>query len=213
MRAKVAAVPAWRQSTTPETIVSASSRDARLTWRQIQLERAVTGAALALGAGWLLFVAVPWLISPPNVALGKPVRMSSERPEARAEDAVGLLSPAGAVDGKLPATYDVCSKYEPNPWLVVDLKDQYDLTKVIVYNRGECCWGERELPMVVEASVDDRTYVELGRRSTPFTQQSPWSLALGHARARYVRVRVPSTTPRELVLSEVAVYGRPADHR
>ena len=173
----------------------------------------VTGAALVVGAAWLLLVAVPCLISPANVALGKPVRMSSERPEVRAEDAVGLLSPAGAVDGRLPATYDVCTKYEPNPWLVVDLQAEYELTKVIVYNRGECCWGERELPMVVEGSLDDRGYVELGRRSTPFTQRSPWVLSLGHPRARYVRVRVPSTTPRELVLSEVAVYGRAADHR
>jgi F5/8 type C domain len=180
------------------------------TWRQIQAERISSRLSVALPLIAAVIVAGRAMFTPPNVARGKPVRMSSERPGVHAADGVGNLTPAGVVDGRLTATYDVCTKLEPDPWVEVDLQAPYDISKVIVFNRGECCWGERELPMVVEGSLNRRDFAEIGRRAAPFTQRAPWVLPLAHARARYVRVRVPSHEPRELVLSEVEVYGRPA---
>jgi hypothetical protein len=163
--------------------------------------------ALALVVAALAITGAAWAMSAPNVARGKPVRMSSQRPYFGPRSAG--VSPEGAVDGQLPSAFDVLTNTEASPWLVVDLLAPHRLSKVVVYNRDDCCWGIRDLPMVIEGSIDDVEYTELGRRRRPFTQTAPWVLRLGSATARYVRVRVDASAG-EIALSEVEVYGRPA---
>jgi hypothetical protein len=179
-----------------------------LTPRQAWARR-VGGCALAAVVAVLAVRAILFIFGAPNVARDKPARMSSRRANCGPGAGPAGLPPSGGVDGHLGATYDVCSGFEKNPWLVVDLGGRFALSKVIVYNRADCCWGLRDLPMVVEASDDDVHYEPVGRRTTPFTQDDPWSLGLSRVIARFVRVRVDAPAA-EIVLSEVEVYGRPA---
>jgi hypothetical protein len=173
--------------------------------RELRLARLARVLLLVATLGALVWGA-QHLFGPRNIARGKPVQMSSQRPGI----AWGgrILSPAGAVDGRAHGMYDILTALEPNPWLVIDLKRERVISSIIVRNRGDCCWGERDLPMVIELSSDGKQFSEVGRRTSPFKDARPWKHDVGGARARYVRVRVASNEPRELVLSEVEVFGR-----
>jgi hypothetical protein len=180
----------------------------QLTPRQAWARR-VGGWALAAVVAAIVVRAIVFIFGAPNVARDKPARLSSRRANCWPGAGPAGLPPSGAVDGHLGATYDVCSGFEKEPWLVVDLGGRFALSKVIVYNRADCCWGLRDLPMVVETSDDDVHYAPAGRRTMPFTQDDPWSLGISGVTARFVRVRVDAPAA-EIVLSEVEVYGRPA---
>jgi hypothetical protein len=83
------------------------------------------------------------------------------------------------------------------------------LSKVIIYNRSDCCWGQNDLPAVLEVSEDGTTFTEVGRRVTPYSSADPWVVLLLGQRARIVRLRVDSNEPyRELVLNEIEVFAR-----
>ena len=60
----------------------------------------------------------------------------------------------------------------------------------------------------VEISDDGKTFQTVGTRTEPFTESDPWKLRADPAAGRYVRLR--TTRRAVLVLSEVEVYGRPA---
>jgi hypothetical protein len=143
-----------------------------------------------------------------NIAPGKPVQMSSRRPNCPAGSGEGGMPPSGAVDGNKAGSYDVCTNFEVHPWLMIDLQENRKLSKAIVYYRGDCCQGAFDLPAVLELSEDGTNFTEVGRRTTAYSNQDPWTVPLDGKRAKTVRLRVDSNEPRELVLTEVEIYAR-----
>jgi hypothetical protein len=95
-----------------------------------------------------------------------------------------------------------------NPWAIVDLGQVHVLKRAKVYNRDDCCWGQYELPQVFEVSLDGVSYVEVARQLVAYTAAKPWEVSIGDKQARFVRLRVEAPIPRELVLTELEVFGR-----
>ena len=181
------------------------------TASQIKRSRVLRLAVVALAVVGVLVGLVVWgankVLSPKNLAYGKLVQLSSRRPHCGTPGPEGL-PPSGLVDGSKSGSYDICTNSEVNPWAIVDLGRPYSLTKAKVYNRDDCCWGQYDLPQVFEVSLDGQNYTEVARQTTSYTAAQPWTVNIDGRQARYVRLRVDSRDPRELVLTELEVFGR-----
>jgi hypothetical protein len=116
---------------------------------------------------------------------------------------------ARLVDGRRHEdTYAVCTKLERGAWVALDLGRPRTIDEVIVYSRNDCCWGKHDLPVSMQLSLDNQEFVTVDTQSTPYSAEFPWRLHVDHQRARYVRLISLSGKPREIVLSELEVYGR-----
>jgi hypothetical protein len=178
---------------------------AQIKWSRA-LRLIVTGTILLGIVVGLIGWGASKVFSAKNLALGKPVQLSSRRPNCGTPTPEGL-PPTGLVDGNKSGTYDICTNSEINPWAIVDLGQVYPLSKAKVYDRDDCCWGQYDLPAVLEISVDGTNYQEVARQTTAYTAAKPWVVPIGGKPARYVRIRVDSREPRELVLTELEVFG------
>jgi hypothetical protein len=78
---------------------------------------------------------------------------------------------------------------ELNPWVMIDMLQQREISQVILKNRADCC-PDRGLPMVVEV-IGDSGFAEVGRTAALF---DTWKLDFSPRRARYVRIRAESVT-------------------
>jgi hypothetical protein len=112
------------------------------------------------------------------------------------------------VDGSKSGAYDICTNAEVGPWAIVDFGQVFTLSKAKVYGRDDCCWGLYDLPTVFEISVDGTDYAEVARQTASYSAIKPWNVTIGGRPARFVRLRVDSREARELVLSELEVFGR-----
>jgi hypothetical protein len=179
--------------------------------RQIQLSRwmRLAGVALAVagGAAWLAFWGTGKLFAAKNIALGATVQLSSRRPDCPAGSGPSGAPPSGLVDGSKSSSYDICTNSEVNPWAIVDLHRSERLAKIKIYGRGDCCWGTYDLPTLLEISQDGNSYVEIARRTTPYSASDPWVVDAGAQPARFIRLRSDSPAARELVLNEVEVFA------
>jgi hypothetical protein len=156
-----------------------------------------------------LLVSIAWfVVAPKNVALGKPVSASSTAwytPAAPfAKDALYRV-----VDGRQrERSFAIHTELETKPWVEVDLGKPYRIDRVVAYPRTDCCFGEEQLPIVVELSKDNQRFEVVSRNSTPATVDFPWRFATGGVSARYVRISTDSKEPRRVVIGELEVYGR-----
>jgi F5/8 type C domain len=166
-------------------------------WLRLGLMAAIMVALVAFG--------IHRALAPKNLALKKPVAMSSRAPNQPPGSGPNGADPSGLVDGRHGPTFDVATRYELQAWVSVDLKKPYPLTKVILYGRGDCCW-ESSVPAVLEVSLDGKTYKEIAQRTAVFSETNPWEADLARVPARFVRVRLVRTG--NLVLNELEVYGR-----
>lgn len=116
-----------------------------------------------------------------------------ERAQIGVEWAHGLY--AGGTEGQV------------HPWLTVDLGETRTLSTVVVYNRSDCCWGLRDVPVQLQLSDNNHTFVTVATREQPFSDDFPWRQPVHGARARFVRLWGPTETTKELVLSEIEIYG------
>jgi hypothetical protein len=180
--------------------------DAR-TVRQIKWSRALRIGTVGLALLGVLGFGVTRMIAPKNIALGKPVQMSSRRPQCPPGSGEAGLPPSGLVDGTVSGTYDICTVYEVRPWVTLDLQQSRRISKIVVYDRGDCCWGSYDLPAVLELSEDGTNYHEVARRTTAYSATDPWVVKLDNPSARFVKLRVDANEPRELVLTELEVYA------
>jgi hypothetical protein len=181
--------------------------DARVP-RQIKLSRVLRLVTLALAVLLGVGFGVSKLVAPKNLALGKPVQVSSQRPHCPHGTGAEGLPPSGLVDGTVGAAYDICTNGEVRPWVTLDLQRVRPIGKVVVFNRGDCCWGNYDLPVVLEVSDDGTNFREVARRTTAYSAVDPWVVTLDRQSARFVKLRVDSNEPRELVLNELEVYAR-----
>lgn len=170
--------------------------EARLTAvqsvRVTRVVRIVTALALAIGLVGGGVFAVTRIARGPNLALRKPVTMSSS--------AEGY-SPQQATDG-ITDVLGVHSNNDNRPWLQVDLGSPTTIRTIVVHNRSD--FGEdRGVPMVIEVSADGKAYTQVARRDAEF---HIWTAKIAPTSARYVRLRVEKTT--FLHINEVQVFGR-----
>lgn len=152
--------------------------------------------AMVVVSLYAVWVGVRRRVMPANIALGKPVKVSSykENPPDGHE----------LVDGRPGFTYAVITKTEDSPNVVVDLQGDYAVERVAIYNRADG-WWEDCLPLVVEFSRDGKTYVEVGRRETFFGFTTPWVIQASGRMARYVRIRVARKS--YLALGRLEIFG------
>ena len=83
--------------------------------------------------------------------------------------------------------YGVHTNIDDMPWVTVDLQSVRKLKTVKIYNRGDG-WLDEVLPLALELSLDNMTFTEVSRRTTPFRQTDPWVASLDHEKGRYIRV-------------------------
>ncbi len=178
---------------------------------QIKLSRMLRlggiGLAVVGAIAWLVVWGASKAFSPKNIALGASAQLSSRRPDCPGGTGPQGAPASGLVDGSKSGAYDVCTNNEVNPWAVVELQHAARLAKIKVYNRGDCCWGNYDLPQLMEISMDGATYTELARRTTAYTASDPWVVDAGGQTARFVRIRSDSPSARELVLNEIEIFA------
>jgi hypothetical protein len=174
---------------------------------QLKWSRALRMGTVALAVIAALVFGINKMVAPKNIALGKPVQISSRRPQCPPGTGEVGLPPSGLVDGNTGGNYDICTNYEVRPWVTVDLQSVRRISKIVAYYRGDCCWGSYDLPAVLEISEDGTNFQEVARRTTAYSATDPWVTKLDKPSARYVRVRVDSNESRELVMTELEVYA------
>jgi hypothetical protein len=154
-------------------------------------------AAIAIVLSYAAVQGVQAALVPPNIALHKPVTPSS----------VAYVPAEGQelVDGDTGTSFAVHTQVEESPHVVIDLLDTYRIRRIKVHNRVDG-WFDDSLPLVVELSLDGRTYSELARRESHFDGNPPWVIDANGEAGRFVRLRVARRS--YLALSEVEVFGR-----
>jgi hypothetical protein len=166
------------------------------TEREIKLQRGLRIGALALVGAVLLCAAIAAAVAPENVAFGKPVTTSSQKP--------GSPDPSGVVDGVVDEPLGMLTKNEKRPWVEIDLGEPYNLNEIVVYNRGDG-HHRQSTPLKLYLGTEPKQRHGASRRKKPFCAYKPWRIKLDEQVARYVRLSASRKT--ELGLSEIEVYG------
>jgi hypothetical protein len=179
--------------------------------RQIRLSRALRVGVTAIVVAGLAIGLLVWgatkILGSKNLARGKPAQLSSTRAECPPGSGPSGRPASGIDDGSIGSAYDICTNFEANPWVSIDLEKVQPLAKAKVYNRGDCCWGAHDLPVVFEVSQDGKNFEQVARRTDAYTASDPWVVDIGGRLARFVRVRADAPDQRELVLSEIEVFA------
>ena len=130
-------------------------REARLVDRVLFMrwERIGAAALVLLAIAWLISGAIEKKFAKPNIALGRPVAISSS------------VSPDAALDHPLVVdgnrgNLGFHTENAPNQWVMIDLGSTKNISRVVVYNRVDCC-QERAIPLRLEVS-DDGTELQEG---------------------------------------------------
>ena len=168
------------------------ARSLREIWVARIVLLALTGAAV-LG---LIVWGLGSILGPKNLALHKPVTMSSRYS--------GTPSPEGATDGKVVSPYQAHTAIEADPWIRVDLGRVCRISKVKIRNRTDG-HADGALPLTLEFSDDDTDYRAVDRRIRAFTGSDPWVFTTKTASARFVRVH--GHPDGYVVVTEIEVYG------
>jgi hypothetical protein len=147
-------------------------------------------ASLFVAAGVWGIVAV--LTAPPNLALHRPVVVVTPEPTHGRD-------PSRVVDGDRK-NLGFHSINAANQTLTIDLGSVHRVSKVVVYNRADCC-QERAIPLKLELSEDAKRFWQVASRTEPF---NVWRARFGAVNARYVRLTDLKTDA--FHLSEVEVY-------
>jgi hypothetical protein len=164
------------------------------------LRLAICCALLCAGACWLFW--------PQNLAYRKPVTMSS-RCSTMPPAPLYAANLSRAVDGVvIERNYAVCTNTEQRPWVTVNLLDEYAISKIVVYDRNDCCWNDADTPLSVQLSTDNKQFTTVGTTTEIFSPGHPWIVELGGQPARFVRLIVDIAVPKNITISEIEVFGR-----
>jgi hypothetical protein len=129
----------------------------------------------------------------PDLALGKPVRVSS------------LLGgkPESLVDGDIGTSYAVATTSQENASMTIDLESPRAIATIEVYNRVDG-WFDASLPVLLEISLDGTRWNQIARRDTTFSAFPPWTVHIDRTVTRFVRAR--SLNHEAFALSEIKIY-------
>jgi hypothetical protein len=183
---QVASATAWLQEAIEPRAVT-----------QIRRSRILRLAVIAACSLGLLVYGVVSLFSPKNIALHKPVAVSSIHHSSTAPE-------GGLTDGSTSSSYGVHTDLEANPWVRVDLLDVYQLKKIKIYNRKDGFFDEG-LPFTLELSENGVDFAAVDRKVAPFESSSPWVYVANGRKARYIRVR--GAPGKYVTLNELEAYG------
>jgi F5/8 type C domain-containing protein len=168
------------------------------TLNEIRATRVVrlfmTGVLIVCVIGWV----VMRITRPVNLALNKPVTISTRHPASTAP-----IDNSGLVNGDIEGSYGVHTTVgQPGApaWVMVDLTQPTTIKKVKVYNRADG-WFDEILPLIMEFSDDGTNFTVVDTRATGFTSRSPWVYEAKGAKTRFVRIR----SDRYLALTELEV--------
>lgn len=182
--------------------------------RQVRVERWALRGVLAAA-----ILAALWAFArDKNLALHRPVTASSicgltpapalgKPPLSRVVDGVEVENGLASIMSA-HGTFAVCTEVQSHPWIAVDLGAPRTIRKVEVYNRADCCWGMDDIPLALQISLDNQTFKTVATRTHPFTDDFPWRVKVSGEKARFVRLWNPSEAPKNIVISELKVYGR-----
>jgi hypothetical protein len=126
----------------------------------------------------------------PNWALGRPVAATNN-------DHAVVKNTGQLVDGN-KSNLGFHSTKSPHV-VVIDLGSERKISRVVVYNRGDCC-AERALPLRIELG-DGKSFKRVAERTSAF---EVWRARVPPSIARYVRLE--STNSQPFHLAEVEVY-------
>jgi hypothetical protein len=144
--------------------------------------------ALLGGVALLLVIAARILALGPDLAAGRPFRVSSSW-----EGWAGCVAHDGCHRLMLHTEID------ESPWVEIDLGTARSVRRIEVLNRDDCC-ASRATPLVAELSADRATWTEVARSDRDFGN---WKASFPPRVARFVRLRVPRRSV--LHLQSVAV--------
>jgi len=162
--------------------------------RVLFLRWARLAGALVVCLGFMLSVygAYTKATAKPNVALHRPVTISSQMPGEGLDHTL-------VVDGD-HSNLGFHTNMEANPWVVVDLGSIKPISEVVVYNRADCC-QDRIPPLQILLSDDGSQYKKVAENREIF---DVWHAKDLRAKARYVKIQIGATN--FLHLSEIEVY-------
>jgi len=134
--------------------------------------------------------------------------------DARARGQLHQSDAAGACDGLKDGKYGFHTGLEANPWWQVDLRKPTAIARIVVYNRLDYLPGLHNADHLQILTSDDAKnwtlrYDNQGRHFGGVRGAKPLDVKLdpSKARARFVRLRVPSERPIYFHLDEVEAYG------
>jgi hypothetical protein len=174
-----------------QPLAEAATERARLASQRLFRWAITLLALLAILGGGGSKVYSTWLRR--NMALGADVAASRYTH-------AGLYPPTGVVDGDRKAV-GCRVDGDVTPWIQIDLGRVRTVSRVVLTNRADDV-SSTSLPLMVDLSIDGKTFVEYERKAERFTT---WTTAAHPpAQARYVRVVLLS--PATLQLTEIEVY-------
>jgi len=138
------------------------------------LRFALVGAALLL-----LVIGARALLLGPNLAEGKPFRLSST---------FSGWAACVAANGCMGLLFH--TETDSGPWIEFDLGAPKKVSRIEVINRGDCC-ADRAVPLIAEVSGDRASWTQVARRDAPF---GSWKASFPAKVARYVRLRAARRT-------------------
>ena len=89
---------------------------------------------------------------------------------------------------------------QEDPWAILDLQSDRPIHQIVVNNREDCC-KDRAVPLVVETSTDEKTWVAVAEKKEVF---DTWTAEFPRTNARYVRFHVPRKTL--LHLQDISIF-------
>jgi hypothetical protein len=161
--------------------------------RWFRLSALAIGIFLVLGLLWQIPTASDSNPDNVNYALHQKATVSLQHP-------AWTIDPSHLVDGNR-AELGMHSNGSANPFATIDLGSIRRISRVVVYNRTDCCW-ERAVPLIIEVSEDGNKFKTVDTRNNPF--KTEWTANFSSANARFVRLI--ALRPTFLHLNEVEVY-------
>lgn len=139
-----------------------------------------------------------------NVALGKPIRTSSQASYA------GPLDPNAVVSGRRTNTYAFHTEHEEKPWIEVDLGADLKLSELIVFNRIDAA-PERAKHMEVFIKRLDEDWEKVHNQGGLIfggADGNPLRIQLDNRIARLVRLQLPGSGCFHLAEIEIYTEGQ-----
>jgi hypothetical protein len=138
--------------------------------------------------------------------LGKNIALHCSAFQSSAE--YGEPSPQGAVNGVKTGRFAFHTKYEKNPWWMLDFGEQKIFDHIVVYNRLDEPCRRRALTLSVLISADAASWAELyAHDGTSFggNDGSPLHIRCPASRARFVRLQLNESN--FLHLDQVEIFA------
>ena len=143
-----------------------------------------------------------------NVALNKRATQSSNYTSSAGQ-------PSKAVDGNTNGNWSgrsvthTAGNFQKNPWWTVDLGGIYDINKIQIWNRTDCCRARLDNMKILIKKRPNDSWSRFNSSNHRYRSGETYPLTFnGNRQARYVMIQL-ETSRGILSLAEVKVFGTP----